>query len=61
MKNILALTVISLIVFSCGKTFKSTAEIEQARLDSIHQVKNDSISQIEKQKKTSPFILKLRT
>jgi hypothetical protein len=46
MKKLIFLSVVALVLASCGNNSSSTKKLEQARLDSIQQVKNDSIAKI---------------
>lgn len=44
MKKLIVLTVIALMIASCGNNSNSKTKPEQARLDSIQQVKDDSLA-----------------
>lgn len=46
MKNIIFLSIVVLILDSCGNNSNTTVKLEQARLDSIQQIKNDSIVKV---------------
>lgn len=46
MKKLIFLSVVALIISSCGNSSNSKTKLEQLRLDSIQLVKNDSIAKV---------------
>jgi len=44
MTKLIFLAIVTLMVASCGKNSNSKAKLEQARVDSLQQVKNDSLA-----------------
>ena len=47
MKKIIFLAVVALMIASCGNNSNSKTKLEQVRLDSIEQIKNDSLAIVE--------------